>query len=133
MRTWTPKVYELSRERVKELQYFCGQYREKKARIAAMRGGFNDRTLDGSPRAAGYANSSTELRAIAAMECKDAEEVAMIEKTAMEAAEESRALYNCIIANVCDGVNPRYMPLPIGINQFYVMRRKFYWLLDKKR
>lgn len=30
MRTWTPKVPEVSRIRVEELQRFCWQYREKK-------------------------------------------------------------------------------------------------------
>ena len=64
---------------------------------------------------------------------KDARDVQMIEDAAREAADGSTAMYNCLIANVCDSVLPEHMQVPSGRRQFDEMRRRFFWLLDAKR
>lgn len=134
VRTWTPRVYDLSRERVGELQRFCWQYREKKARIAAMRGGANGTTLDGMPHGQGGVGRPTEQRALDVVEGRDARDVQMIEECAMAAADGGEVLYTCLIANVCDRIAYNHLNMPPqGINQFSATKRRFFWLLDKKR
>ena len=131
MRTWTPKIPELSGERVGELQRFCWQYREKKARIAAVRSGAAVGIEGGHGK--GGIGRPTERSALYALESKDARDVAMIEETAAEVAAGSRIMKECIIANVCDRVLPEHMNLPMGRRQFYQMRKCFFVALDKKR
>ena len=133
MRTWTPKVPEVSRIRVEELQRFCWQYREKEARINAMRSATGAGSIDGMPHGKGGIGRPTEQAAIRIVESKDAHDVQIIEECAREAAEGSEALYVCLIANVCDRVLPEHMPIPCGRRQFYEMRQRFFWLLDTKR
>lgn len=133
MRTWAPRADELSRERVGELQRFCWQYREKCARIAAKRGGVNSSGIDGLPHGHGGISRPTEQTALSIIDSKDARDVQMIEEAAWEAADGSAALYTCLIANVCDRVAFKSLAIPQGVNQFTVTRRRFFWLLDKKR
>ncbi len=131
MRTWTPKIPDLSSERVGELQRFCWQYREKKARIAAARSGSMGQAEGGHSK--GNIGRPTERSAMYAIESKDARDVALIEEAAREAAAGSSALYACLIANVCDRVAVQYLSIPQGINQFTKTRRRFFCALDKKR
>lgn len=133
MRTWTPRADDLSRARVAELQRFCWQYREKRARIAAKRGGVNSSNMDGQPHRRGGISRPTEQIALSIVDGKDQRDVQMIEEAAREAAEGSETLYTCIIANVCDRVSFKSLPIPQGVNQFTATRRRFFWLLDKKR
>lgn len=132
MRTWAPKVYDLSRERVAELQRFCWQYREKRTRIAAMRKASGGGGV-GRPRGKGGIGRPTESAAIRIVDGKDARDVRMIEEAAWEASGGSKALYECLIANVCDRVAFQSLKVPQGINQFTQTRRRFFWLLDRKR
>lgn len=134
MRTWTPKVPEVSRIRVEELQRFCWQYREKKARVDAMRGATGGAGLDGMPHGKGGIGRPTEETALRIIDSRDAQDVQIIEDCAREAAEGSEALYVCLIANVCDRVGYTYLNMPPqGVNQFSRTKRRFFWLLDKKR
>ena len=133
MRTWIPKADELSRARVAELQRFCWQYREKRARIAAKRGGGCSGTIDGLPRGRGGISRPTERTAIDILEDRDYRDIQMIEEAAKEATSENEALYTCLMANVCDRVLPEHMSIPAGRRQFYELRRRFFWILDKKR
>ena len=134
MRTWTLKVPELSKLRVEELQRFCWQYREKKARLAAMRSATSGSGIDGMPHGKGGIGRPTEQTALRIIDSRDAHDVQIIEECAREAAEGSEALYVCLIANVCDRIpyNCLNMP-PQGVNQFSRTNRRFFWLLDKKR
>ncbi len=133
MRTWTLKVPELSKARVEELQRFCWQYREKKARIAAMRGSTGGSGIDGMPHGKGGIGRPTEQTALRIIDSRDAHDVQIIEECAREAAGGSEALYECLIANVCDRVAVKSLPIPQGINQYTGTRKRFFWLLDKKR
>lgn len=133
MRTWTPKVSDLSKVRVEELQRFCWQYREKKARIAAMRGSASGSGIDGMPRGKGGIGRPTEQTALRIIDSRDSHDVQIIEECAREAAGGSEALYVCLIGNVCDRVLPEHMHIPCGRRQFYEMRQRFFGLLDQKR
>lgn len=133
MRTWTPRAYELSRERVAELQRFCWQYREKLARISAMRGAAGSSEIDGMPHGQGGIGRPTEQTALRIIDSRDARDVEMIESAAREAAGGSAAMYACLIANICDRVLFEHMHVPAGRRQFYDARRRFFGLLDQKR
>lgn len=131
MRQWRLRVFDLDADRVAELRYFCRQYDAKRARLAAIRGGVNGRRLDGMPGARGRVGDPTAAAAIRAAESKEARDVAMIEAAAELAAEGSRAVYRALINNVTRGVPVSHLILPMGRNQFYALRRRFYWTLDR--
>lgn len=133
MRTWTLKVPELSKARVEELQRFCWQYREKKARIAAMRGATGGSGIDGMPHGQGGIGRPTEQTALRIIDSRDMHDVQIIEECAREAAAGCEGLYQCLVANVCDRVAVKSLPIPQGVNQYTATRKRFFWLLDKKR
>lgn len=61
------------------------------------------------------------------IECEKRE---MIEKSAIEADPETHSL---LIENVTEGIPYEYMAVPRGRRQFYNKRRKFFYILSKKR
>lgn len=123
----------LSQNRVAELRYFCRQYPEKKAALNAMRGGFNAFDQDGQPRGRGRISDSTARRALRALDSKERRDVEMIEAAAHEACRGSRAVYACLMKNVTQGISVSHLVIPMGINQFYALRRHFYLILDGKQ
>lgn len=133
MRTWTPRVYDLSRVRVSELEYFCAQLPEKRARIAAMRGGVNSSGIDGMPHGHGEIGRPTERTALNVIDSNDYRDVRMIEETAKKAAGGNQEVYEALIDNLSYHTPWEYTKAPIGRRQFYEVRRLFFWLLDKKR
>lgn len=133
MRTWILKIPGLSRMRVNELICFAWQYREKKARLAAMRGSTGVGGFDGMPHGKGGIGRPTEQTALRIIDSRDAHDVQIIEEAAMEAAGGSQILYANLIASVCDRVPTKSLDLAQGYNQFNEMRRRFYLLLDQKR
>lgn len=130
MRAWRLTIDELSRERVAELRWFCLQYPEKKARLAALRRGFNAFAADGQPKGRGRHGDPTAARAIKAAASRDRADVAMIEAAARQAARGSDALVGALIRNVCEGIGVRCLAIPMGPRQYYAMRRQFYRILD---
>lgn len=131
MRTWTVKIPGMARERAAELKYFCLQYPVKKARLAALRGGFNAFALDGQPHGSGRAGRPTETRALRAAQSKDARDVAEIERAAREVTGSSAALYKCLMSNVTRGERLEAVAPPMGRNQYYALRRSFFRALDR--
>ena len=131
MRTWQPKVDGLSQSRIAELRWFCRQYTEKKAALNALRGGFNAFGQDGQPRGRGRISDSTARRAMRALDSKERRDVEMIEKAAREAARGSEALYRCLMKNVTQGISAHSLGAPMGLRQFYALRRQFFRLLDE--
>ena len=119
--------YDISRERYRELKYFCRQYPEKKAKLADARslGGQN---WDGMPHAS-TVGDPTARRAEKAM--RYSHDVELIERVAAEAAPEcTREL----LRNVTEGVPWEYLPSACcGRRQFYALRRRFFWLLDREK
>lgn len=118
--------YDISKNRYRELLYFCRQYREKKIKLASSYtvGRCN---LTGMP-GGGALNDSTQAMALNNIQLE--KDIKLIEETAVEVA---GTLADYIISNVCDDVPYRYIGAPCGINQFYNIRRKFFWLLAKKK
>lgn len=119
--------YDISRERYRELKYFCRQYREKKAKLADARlpGGQN---WDGMPHSS-TVGDPTARRAEKAMRYR--EDVELIERTAVEAAPECPRE---LLRNVTEGIPWEYLPsTDVPRRAFYEARRKFFWLLDQKK
>lgn len=54
----------------------------------------------------------------------------LIEQTAIEADPET---YDLLLKNVTEGISYEYMAIPRGRRQFYMRRRKFFWLLSERR
>lgn len=133
MRTWILKIPGMSSMHVNELVSFAWQYREKKARIAAMRGSTGGSGIDGMPHGKGGIGRPTEQTALRIIDSKDAHDVKIIEESAWEAAGGSEILYANLIASVCDRVPTKSLDLAQGYHQFNDMRRKFYLILDGKR
>ena len=119
--------YDIGRNEYRELYYFCRQYREKKARLAAIyspSGGFGG----GAPNGSG-AKDPTAARAMQAMKIE--EDVRLIEETARETAGD--VMSRAILRNVCDGTRYEALRPPCGRNQFYELRRRFFFLLHLKK
>ena len=119
--------YEISRERYRELKYFCRQYADKKAKAAEARlpGG---QALDGMPHGSAVGDP-TARRAEKAM--RYARDVELIERVAAEAAPDcTREL----LRNVTEGTPWEYLPAADAPRRaFYEARRKFFWLLDLRK
>lgn len=105
--------YSISGNRYRELKYFCRQYREKQRRMQVI------------------ADIMTPLR------YGDAEywemlanELQMIEAAAIEADEE---LAGYIIKNAADGTPYEYLGAPCSRSAFFRARKKFFWILDRKK
>ena len=133
MRTRRLVIDGLSPDRVAELRYFCRQYPAKKAALGAMRGGFNAFGQDGQPKSRGRISDSTARRAMRALDSKERRDVEMIESAAHEACRGSRAVYSCLMRNVTQGISVTNLAIPMGVNQFYALRRHFFVILDGKQ
>lgn len=119
--------YEISRERYRELKYFCRQYADKKAKAAEARlpGG---QALDGMPHGSAVGDP-TARRAEKAM--RYARDVELIERCAADAAP---GYAKELLRNVTEGTPWEYLPAACcGRRQFYELRRRFFWLLDREK
>lgn len=119
--------YEISTFTYRELMYFCLQYEEKKTKA------HNARQLDavnneGMPPGSGVSVPTESKAILAAHFLKDCE---MVEQSAIEATD--GACYQQLIKNVTLGVPYYCLDVPCGKNQFSEMRRRFYYLLAKRK
>ncbi len=121
------KKYNISKERYRELKYFCLQYEEWKRQLSLC-ASLQPQKLTGMPNAKNAISNPTADAAVKAAELR--EKCALVEQTAIEADAE---LYQYLLKNVTQGVPYEYMPVPCGRRQFYELRRKFFFLLSKKR
>lgn len=121
------KKYDISSAKYRELKYFCLQYEEWKSIINSDASAIKAVTLSDMPSAH---NPSDMTSAIAIKRAEVRAKCELIEQTAIEADNE---IYKYIIKNVTQGVLYEYMPVPCGRRQFYSARRKFFYLLSKKR
>ena len=117
--------YDISNNRYRELKYFCRQYREKKKGLLSM-------TELSSPKFGGKGGDifSDRTANIAMKRAKLSAEIQMIEQAALEADGE---LYKYILKNVTDGITYEYLDIPFSRSGFYVLRKRFFSILDKKR
>lgn len=117
--------YGISQNRYRELKYFCKQYREKQAQLASI-------TEISSPKSdyicGGSKSDKTANTAIRLADIKS--DLEMIEQAA---ADTDTILGHYIIFNVADDVPFKYLNAPCGRRYFYEMRRKFFYILSKRK
>lgn len=124
--------YNISLNRYRELLYFCRQYPEWKDELRYNTDCLKSPDLTGQPKSTEITDQTSRLairRAELASKCE------LIEQAAIKADEE---VYQYIIKNITDenaGYNYLRMilRLPMGRNQFYEARRRFFWILDKNK
>lgn len=123
--------YEISKARYGELCYFCEQYPEwvdwlKNNTDTAQGVGYSD-----EPKGNSKQDKDGDL---AVERAKRSEKVEMIEQAAQAADGD---LYQYIIKNVAYGcgftVLQGLFEIPCSESTFYRARRRFFWILDKKR
>ena len=114
----------ISRERYRELLYFCMQYRQWKEQIEYGLHGVNN---DGMPHGTGTSNP-TEQQALRneklISNCK------LIEEAAQKA---EPSIWEYILRNVTEGVVYEYMNVPCGRRYFYEARQRFYEILSESK
>ena len=118
--------YNISKYRYRELKNFCLQYREKKMQL-------NSITLLGSAgtESNGKGNAISDRTANDAIRITELKRDIEIIETSAREADETISKY--ILANVVDEISWEYMDAPIGRRQFYVARRKFFYILSQKK
>lgn len=118
--------YNISGNRYRELKYFCRQYREKQERLREMtelaamtvqEGGRSGKVSD--------VTADTAIRRETLQKDLDS-----IEQAAMETDAE---LYGYIIRNVTDGIPYEYLGVPCSRANFFRIRKKFFWILSRKK
>lgn len=124
--------YNISKHKFLELYHFCMQYQEWKAELQALTD-----TVKAIGYSEGIKGSSTKSateelalkRAELSRKCK------LIEQTAIEADAE---LYQYIIEGVTEEfASYKYLreikKIPCGKNMYYDRRKKFFWILSRKK
>ena len=117
--------YDISANRYLELKYFCRQYREKQSQLRSLTE-ISSFTPEG--RSGGGISDKTASLAIKRMQLL--EDMKLVEQSAFEADSD---IYQYIINHVADGVPVEYLGVPCSRATFYRRKRKFFWLLDKKK
>ena len=127
--------WDISFDEYKELSYFCRQYTRKKAESAALltlRVSTPQPVIDGQGRAEfmphGSGGVSDPVAAAAEKRERLLRDVRMIERAAKLAGAEM-APYILRAVTTRDGVQRVLMDCPCGKNQFYAMRRRFFYIL----
>lgn len=122
----------ISNKRYRELYYFCQQYHEWKDELRWNSDTLKSPSLTGMPGSGAISDQTgnhATKRAELSLKCD------LIEQTAYEA---DPVIYPHIIKNVTnEGIGFTYlqtvMNIPCGKDLFYKARRKFFYLLDKKK
>lgn len=125
------KLYQIDRDRLDELKAFCRQYPKKKEQIESL---YDTSAVD-HQKAKVNTNRIVDITAEKAVVAERlSRECKMIETAALTAAENKEDA-KFIIEHATKGVNVDYLKynlgMTTGINQFYLKRRKFFWLLDQ--
>lgn len=117
--------YEISGNRYRELKYFCRQHEEKKQRLQEM-------TEISSPSfshtSGGKIADRTGDTAVRRLQLQ--RDIETVEQAAIET---DSGIYTYLLRNVTEGVPYEYLGVPLSIASFYRRRRKFFWILDKKK
>lgn len=132
VRSLNRNKYGISKNRFRELYYWCLQYKEWKDELNYMTNTIKSIEIKDAP-GAGEMGDPTQKLAIRREELK--RNCELIEKTAIEADPE---IYQYLIKAVTDeNITYRYlkmiMNIPCGKKMYYDRRRKFYWLLNQKK
>ena len=118
--------YGISKYKYRELLYFCKQYNEKKKKISELK--WLDAINYDSIGSSGKISTPTENKGIELAGLT--RDIEMIESAAKEADE---GIHKYILSNVTEDIPYEYMPVPCGRRQFYLARRKFFYILSKKK
>lgn len=123
--------YAISKYAYRELKYFCLQYPEKKRRIADLHNPLRAMNYDGMPHGTSPGEPTARAAELAASLSGDIE---IIEQTAIEA---DCDIYQYIILAVSEDVPYHFLrtlkSIPCGRDYFNQRRRKFFYLLAKKK
>lgn len=123
--------YKISKYAYRELHNFCLQYPEKKKELTEMRYSYSSPQITGMPKGNKVGNPTAQV-----VERMDSliQDIELIEQTAQEVDSRWNA---CILLSVTEDVPWHYLrllkDLEPGKNTFNKMRRKFYYLLAKKK
>lgn len=124
--------YGISKNRFRELYYWCLQYNEWIDELKYKTNTVGAMEITGMPATHGGGDATQQLairRAQLEQNCR------LIEQTAIETGSD---IYQYLIKAVTDeNITYRYlkmiMGIPCGKKMYYDRRRKFYWLLDKRK
>ena len=126
------KKYGISKKRFAELYNYCLQYNEWKDELRYKTNAMKSPEITGMTKGGETGDSTAELairRDLLARKCR------MIEETARETDPEISQYLLKAVTN--EGITYNYlrqvMGIPMGKNQYYEKRRKFYWLLSIKK
>lgn len=124
--------YGISKNRFKELYYWCLQYSEWKDELKYKTDTVGAMEINDMPTCNNVGDPTQKLAIRRAMLEKNCE---LIEQAAIEADPD---IYQYILKAVTEeDVTYRYlnmiMGIPCGKKMYYDRRRKFYWLLDKRK
>lgn len=119
--------YNISQERYRELKYFCLQYPQWKKSLEAYESSLKAATISDIPSSHKLSDTTGDiavLRADLSAKCE------IVEKTAIEV---NPYTYQFILRNVTEGISYEYLDVYCGRRQFYEDRRKFFYLLSRKK
>lgn len=123
--------YGISKNRFRQLYYFCLQYPEWKDELKYNTDTMGAIAIDGMPKGT---TTSDPTQALATRNAQLSTWCQLIEQTAIETDAD---IYQYIIKAVTNsGITYKYlsmiMGIPCGKKMYYDRRRKFYWLLSQK-
>ena len=118
--------YDISKERYRELYYFCQQYKEKKERLKDCYS-IGSPSLSDTPKG-GCTSDVVARQAENAMKLE--KDIEALEQCAVAADPE---IYQYVIKSVTEGVKYEFLKVPASRKKFYRARRKFFYLLDQKK
>ena len=131
IRTLNKDKYDISKHRFLELYHFCLQYPECKNDLKVLTDTVKGIEYSEKVKGGGGENQ-TEKLAIKRLELRNKCE--LIEQAAIEADPD---LYPYIIAGVTRGLTYRSLRerehMPCGRNVYYDRRRRFFWILSRKK
>ncbi len=119
--------YNISREKYRELKYFCLQYPDWKHQLQTLSDDMKAPIITDMPTAHN-GTDSTAMLVLRRIEL--AEKCALIEQTAQEVCGNT---YLALLKNVTEGLPYENITAYSGRRQFYEDRRKFFYKLSKKR
>ena len=131
MRNQTSKKnpYYLSKDRYLELQHFCRQYPEWNKRISEIG------MIKSKPVSMRYdANQPKPVEIVTELRHQYLVKINMVETAVMEASD---TYWSYILQSVTEGKSYASLTMNYGLDcprdKYYILLRKFYWILDKLR
>lgn len=122
--------YNISKNRYRELKAFCMQYDEKKSELQQI---YTSSAV--APEVSvkgGMPGKPTEQKAMRASKLKD--EIKLIDETLSEACGEDVGIIELLKKNVTLGLGfGKLGYVPCDVKTFYERRKKFFFLLDKRK